>query len=253
VDGAGGTGLLPESLVRPKIWREWLPDIYLNPHGYPSHEWVQQFAGYVPPGFRTYWSSRGWYTNLSGLRDPRYPDIIAATEAMREAIVREINSNSDVHNMDVANQARYRRWAYGFGPFTYGQEIYKDTAIYFSDLETGEVRGSRRMPVPRTGPATGGGRGAMASYPQVTFDFGMTEAPDETAQGDWLNLVSKAGFSFLMAHVTYLRDGEYSIERIEEAGAQDAVSLTMLRVRPVRPGRVQPLNKMTSTKSETIR
>ena len=253
VDGAGGTGLLPESLVRPKIWREWLPDIYLNPHGYPSHEWVQQFAGYVPPGFRTYWSTRGWYTNLSGLRDPRYPDIIAATEAMREAIVREINSNSDVHNMDVANQARYRRWAYGFGPFTYGQEIYKDTAIYFSDLETGEVRGSRRMPAPRTGPATGGGRGAMASYPQVTFDFGMTEAPDETAQGEWLNLVSKAGFSFLMAHVTYLRDGEYSIERIEEAGAQDAVSLTMLRVRPVKPGRVQPLNKMTSTKSDTIR
>ena len=33
-----------------KVWRDWLPDIYLNPHGYPSHEWVQQFAGYVPPG-----------------------------------------------------------------------------------------------------------------------------------------------------------------------------------------------------------
>ena len=32
------------------VWRDWLPDIYLNPHGYPSHEWVQQFAGYVPPG-----------------------------------------------------------------------------------------------------------------------------------------------------------------------------------------------------------
>ena len=58
--------LLPESQVRGKVWREWLPDIYLNPHGYPSHEWVQQFAGYVPPGFRTYWSTRGWYTNLSG-------------------------------------------------------------------------------------------------------------------------------------------------------------------------------------------
>ena len=87
----------------------------------------------------------------------------------------------------------------------------------------------------------------MGSYPQVTFDSGGTEAPDETAQGDWLNLVSKAGFSYLMAHVTYLRDGEYGIERIEEAGAQDAVSITLLRVRPVKPGRVQPLTKMTST------
>jgi Zinc carboxypeptidase/S-layer like family, C-terminal region len=66
--------LLPEALVRGRVWEEWLPDIYLNPHGYPSHEWVQQFAGYVPPGFRSYWSSRGWYTTVGGLRDPRYPN-----------------------------------------------------------------------------------------------------------------------------------------------------------------------------------
>src|SRR5262249_5554485 len=26
--------LLPESLVRTRVWRDWLPDIYLNPHGY---------------------------------------------------------------------------------------------------------------------------------------------------------------------------------------------------------------------------
>src|SRR5262249_14243032 len=31
--------LLPESLVRTRVWKDWLPDIYLNPHGYPSHEW----------------------------------------------------------------------------------------------------------------------------------------------------------------------------------------------------------------------
>ena len=77
----------------------------------------------------------------------------------------------------------------------------------------------------------------MNQYPQVTFNIGMTEAPDETAQGEWLNLVSKAGFSFLMAHVNYLRDGEYRLERIEEPGQRDAVSVTVLRVRPVKPGK----------------
>jgi hypothetical protein len=34
----------PESGIRPKIWRTWLPDIFLNPHGYPTHEWVQLFS-----------------------------------------------------------------------------------------------------------------------------------------------------------------------------------------------------------------
>ena len=250
--------LLPESQVRGRVWREWLPDIYLNPHGYPSHEWVQQFAGYVPPGFRTYWSTRGWYTNLSGVRDPREPDLIQATEALREDIVKQINGNSDVRAMNLRSQARYRKWAYGFSPSVYGQEIYKDTAIYYSDPETGEARGSRRIPVTSGragGPSTGLGAGgrAMNQYPQVTFNIGMTEAPDETAQGDWLNLVSRAGFSFLMAHVNYLRDGEYRLERIEEAGQRDAVSLTTLRVRPVRPGKGPRTITTPASTSGTIR
>src|SRR5262249_54416050 len=174
-----------------------------------------QFAGYVPPGFRTYLSTRGWYTSVGGLRDPRYPDHVDATASLREAIVREINSNPDVREMNLRHQARYTKWAFGFAPYVYGQEIYKDTAIYYSDPETGEPRGSRRAGVGRGG---GGGRSGMGAWPQVTFVSGGTEAPDETAQGDWLNLVTKPGFSYLMAHVKYLRDGRYQVERIEEEG-----------------------------------
>ncbi len=228
--------LLPEALVRGRLWSDWLPDIYLNPHGYPSHEWVQAFAGYVPPGFRTYLTTRGWYTSVSTLRDPRYPAYAEGTAAIREAIVREINSNPDVREMNLRSQARYRRWAYGFAPYVFGQEIYKDTAIYYSDPETGEPRGSRRAGVGRGG----GGRMSMNAWPQVTFISGGTEAPDETAQDPWLDLVTKPGLSYVMAHVKYLRDGRYTVERIEEDGGaqqRDSTSITLLRVRPVLPGR----------------
>jgi hypothetical protein len=250
--------LLPEALVRGRVWRDWLPDIYLNPHGYPSHEWVQPFAGYVPPGFRTYLSTRGWYTTMGTLRDPRYPDHAEATEALREGLVREINANPDVRAMDLRHQARYKKWAYGFGPYVFNQEIYKDTAIYYSDPETGEPSGSRRFGAGRGGnpagegggPAGGGGRFSMNAWPQVTFFSGGTEAPDETAQGEWLNLVSKAGFSYLLASVKYLRDGHYTVQRIEEDGARDAVSLTTIRIRPVMPGRAAsppPARSTTTT------
>jgi hypothetical protein len=74
----------------------------------------------------------------------------------------------------------------------------------------------------------------------VTFFSGGTEAPDETAQGEWLNLVAKAGFSYLMASVKYLRDGQYTVHRIDEDGARDTVSLTTVRIRPVRPGKTPP-------------
>jgi len=199
--------LLPEALVRNRVWRDWLPDIYLNPHGYPSHEWVQQFAGYVPPGFRTYLSTRGWYTSISTLRDPRYPAHAQAIESLREYVVRGINSNPDVRAMDLRAQSRYRKWAYGFEPYVFNQEIYKDTAIYYSDPETGEPSGGRRFGAARfgggDGAAGGGGRFSMGSWPQVTFFIGGTEAPDETAQAPWLNLVARAGFSYLMANIEY--------------------------------------------------
>ena len=41
---------IPRVGIRPKIWRTWLPDIFLNPHGYPSHEWVQLFSEYAGLG-----------------------------------------------------------------------------------------------------------------------------------------------------------------------------------------------------------
>jgi hypothetical protein len=227
--------LLPESRVRMRLWSEWLPDIYLNPHGYPSHEWVQQFAGYVPPGFRSYWSSRGWYTSVRGLRDPRYPGHVDATAALRDAIAREINSHPEVREMNLRHQARYQRWAYGFAPYVYPQEIYRETAIYYTDPESGEVRGTRRAGEGRGGGGGGGGRASMGAWPQVTFVSGGTEAPDETAQGKWLDLVTKPGFSYLMAHVNYLRHGRFGVELIEEDGQRDSTSRTWLRVRPVLP------------------
>ena len=224
--------LLPESLVRMRIWEDWLPDIYLNPHGYPSHEWVQQFAGYVPPGFRSYWSTRGWYTSVGGLRDPRYPEHADAIAAIRESIVREINSNADVRDMNLRHQARYKRWAYGFAPYVFPRSLSRHRDLLH---RSGERAGARQPPAPASAAAVAAAVASMASWPQVTFVSGGTEAPDETAQGQWLDLVTKPGFSYLMAHLRYLRDGRYTVELVEEEGQRDSTSRTLLRVRPVKP------------------
>ncbi len=224
--------LLPEARVRGRLWREWLPDIYLNPHGYPSHEWVQQFAGYVPPGFRSYLFSRGWYTAISSSRDPRYPQYALVTEAIREAIVREINASPEVRAMNLRHQDRYRRWANAFGPYVFNQEIYKDTSVNYSDPETGEPSGSRRTTM-----GGSGGRASMGAWPQVTYFNGMTEAPDETAQGVWLDLVTRPGFGYLMACIKYLQEGQYKVERIAEEGQRESVSMTLFRARPVLPAK----------------
>jgi hypothetical protein len=106
-----------------------------------------------------------------------------------------------------------------------------DDVDYWVEVDGGSPPLSGFTP---TGPA--GRRAAISAWPQVTFMSGMTEAPDETAQGEWLSLVTKAGFSFLMAHVKYLEQGQSRVERIEEGGLRDGAVLTMLRRRPVMPG-----------------
>jgi hypothetical protein len=50
-----------------------------------------------------------------------------------------------------------------------------------------------------------------------------------------------------MANVKYLRDGHYTVQRIEEDGARDAVSLTTVRIRPVMPGKAAAPSRGTAT------
>ena len=144
--------------MRGRSGSDWLPDIYLNPHGYPSHEWVQQFAGYVPPGFRTYWSTRGWYTH----------DERAARSALSRARRRGRRALREQHRARDQQQRRRARdepaasgalpaWAYGFAPYVFSQEIYKDTAIYYTDPETRRAARQRGAPARRGGGGGGGG------------------------------------------------------------------------------------------------
>jgi len=49
-----------------------------------------------------------------------------------------------------------------------------------------------------------------------------------------------------MANVKYLRDGQYTVHRIEEDAARDAATLTTVRIRPVMPGKNSPPPRATS-------
>ena len=41
-----------EARPRPALWRRWRPDVVVDNHGVPSHEWAQLFSGFnSPPRF----------------------------------------------------------------------------------------------------------------------------------------------------------------------------------------------------------
>ena len=220
VTSGGGADhpVYPESTVRQRIWEMWLPDIFLNPHGYPSHQVVQLFSEYtglVRRGRvteRNWGFNKGWFMPGFGYVDnPEFPRHKDAAFQIRDYITRGINSNRDVHEMNQRMYGRYNRYGAAFDPDVFNLPMTDSVMI--------------EMPLK-------GSSGEGGGYnPRVTIWSGTTEAPDETAYGPWMELMGKAGLSWDQAITDYLFDGDHQVKR---SGSHffGGVSLRMNRPRP---------------------
>lgn len=226
VDVASGQGsddpMYPETNIRPKLWETWLPDLFLNPHGYPSHEWVQVFSEYAAwvrtraTESRDWWGMRGWFMpSFSYLDDPRYPDHKDAAFDIRERITAKINAAENIRALNDRAYDRYRRYAFAWDPDAFKLDFTDDVLIYT--------------------PIIGGtGRNGTMSNPRVTVWSGTTEAPDETAYGDWMELVATGGLQWDTALLEYLLEGNHVINR-DETAFSGGVAFKIDRPRPPKP------------------
>lgn len=235
--------MYPETRVRPRLWREWLPDIFLNPHGYPTHEWVQMFSEYAAwvrtraVETRDYWTMRGWWMpGFSWLDDPRYPRHKTEQMKLLSMITANVKAAPEVWALNQRSYDRYARYSFAFDQ--------KNFKLDFTDgvLTYKAIKGSRAAA--GAGGAGGGGvaqgsggqpGGWMQRYPNVTLFEGSTEAPDETAHGDWLKLVATAGLQWDKANFEYLVQGNHKVDRKADTFFGGGVSLSMSRTRPARP------------------
>jgi hypothetical protein len=215
--------IYPESGIRPKIWRTWLPDVFLNPHGYPSHEWVQIFSEYAAwvrtrsVETRDYWSMRGWWMPGFGwLDDARYPRHKDEQMKLLAMITEYAKQVPGTVALNARAYDRYKRYSFDFDQKNFKLDFTNGVLIYKS------IKGARANP---TSPDF------MTRQPNVTIWDGVTEAPDETARGDWMKLVANAGLQWDKAILDYLVQGHHEVERKLDP-FWNGVSLTMNRPRP---------------------
>ena len=231
-DATSGGGadhpIYPESTVRGRLWQMWLPDIFLNPHGYPSHQVVQLFSEYtglVRRGRvteRNWGFNKGWFMPGFGYVDsPDFPRHKDAAFTIRDYITRGINSNPDVFDLNQRAYARYERYGARYDPDVYNLPMTDSVLIE----------------MPLKGSSGNGG----AYNPRVTIWSGTTEAPDETAYGPWMELMGKAGLSWDQAITDYLYDGAHKVNR---SGSTffGGVTLRMNRPRPPEEPDDEPLD-----------
>jgi hypothetical protein len=221
--GGGDDPIYPESRVRPELQETWLPDIYMNLHGYPSHEWVQLFAGYS--GWvrgrtgtqRSWWAPRGWFVpGFSWVDDPRAPELKTAQFAILDSVAAAITGNPAVKAMNDRMYARYSK--YGRQDVENFREHFHNGILVYSALRGRE--------------ATGQG----VNNPRITYFSMTTEAPDETARGAWLELVNSAGLAHTSALLRYLASGVNEVRR-DATEFEGFVLRSAARRKPVLPAK----------------
>jgi zinc carboxypeptidase len=233
--------IYPESGIRPKLWRTWLPDIFLNPHGYPTHEWVQLFSEYAAwvrtraVETRDYWTMRGWWMpGFAWLDDPRYPRHKDEQMKLLATITDYAKAAPGTAALNERAYARYKRYSFDFDQKNFKLDFTNGVLIYKA------IKGARANPQ-----ATD----FMARNPNVTIWDGSTEAPDETARGDWMKLVANAGLQWDKAILEYLVQGRHEVERKVEP-FWGGVSLTVNRPRPPKPPKKDDEKKPTTEQQQ---
>lgn len=203
--------LLPEAKVRRILYDQWLPDIYLNLHGYPSHEWVQQFSGYSPYLFHSYWIPRGWFAYYRGLNLSIYEKWKRATHQIREFIIKELNSSERIRNSNQKFYNRYYRWAARWQPHLARLELYEGVNLYAKRKSSRARR--------------------LSSRRKMTYVEETPEFMDETAQGTWLDFLCEQGLAYLRSHLQYLSQTQFETARVEEE-IRDRIRIQFIRSRP---------------------
>ncbi len=165
-----------EARARPSIWRRWLPDVIVDNHGVPSHEWVQPFAGFgSPPRFRvSYWVPQALiYGIVRHVEDPEYPEHAAAAYALRDAVSAVVR-DTDLGDLNREIGASYRFWGQDREPQSFPGEFHDGMLWHIS-----------------SGLADPKGRGFETRYPKTTVLSWVTEVNDETATGEHFERVAR--------------------------------------------------------------
>jgi hypothetical protein len=130
-----------------------------------------------------------------------------------------MNAVPDIRALNDRAYARYQRYGFDQDDENFKLDFTDDVLIYTA------IKGSRASPTAND---------FMSRQPNITIWTGGTEAPDETAYGEWMVLVATMGLEWNKAILEYLVEGDHKVERKGESFFGGA-TLSLSRARPPEP------------------
>jgi hypothetical protein len=207
-----------ESRIYEKVWRRWAPDIVIDDHGVPSHEWVQPFSGYnSPPRFPvSYWLPHALiYTIALALDDSMFPQHAGIREAILGILAGSMKEKEGIRNGNEYWLGRYQQWGNQWLPEPFPLEIENGLITY------------RRKGNPDSQSKNLGERYAHL----VSLDI-ITEVADETADGMYLSECVQAHYEMDLAVVEWLSANRQQVHR-ERVDTDSGTIVRLFRPRPL--------------------
>ncbi|MCE5235856.1 MAG: M14 family metallopeptidase [Eubacteriales bacterium] len=201
--------------IRDHYYR-WLPDVFADCHGVPSHEWEQQFSGYTSPWFKGFWLPRAllygyfWY-----ISDTAYRFNERLNRQWADAVAEAMLQDGEISAWNADWRDRHEKYAHRWMPKLFPADYYKNMINYW---------------VPSTYNPK---HGYMAvRFPWITSVSYTAEVADETAQGDYLYLCARTHAMHLLAGIALLRGAGCIYEETTE-GKEEGLQIRAVRKRPI--------------------
>ncbi len=173
-----------------KLWYKHLPDIMVDNHGVPSHEWEQQFSGYTSPAYKGFWLPRSLlYGYFWTVTDEEYKSNYPVNKAMEDIIAEEIATHADMKALNQEWMERFHKFANSWMPKLFPAEYYKEMINYWVPFVHDM---NHRYP--------------CIKFPWITTVCYTSEVADETAQGEYLNLCARAHVAHDVATIEMIRN-----------------------------------------------
>ena len=158
-----------------RIWRSWLPDIMIDNHGVPTHEWDQQFSGYTSPSYKGFWLPRSFlYGCFWTVKEECWAGNIPVAKKMEDIIAEVVAADTEIKAWNLEWQDRFAKYAHKWLPKLFPADYYKDMINVWAPFD---YDSNHRYPSVR--------------YPWITTVAYTSETTDETAQGDYLHLAAR--------------------------------------------------------------
>lgn len=166
----------PEAMGMTRLYEQFVPDVMVDNHGVPTHEWEQPFSGYTSPSYKGFWLPRSLlYGYFWVPTNEEYSSNIVLNKKIEDAIAEAIGAVPEMKHWNEEWAAQFETYAHKWLPKLFPAEYYKEMINYWIGFAADP---QHRYPSIR--------------FPWLTSVAYTSEVADETAQGDYLTLCAQA-------------------------------------------------------------